>query len=150
MGYGRPTKYKKKYCKMLIEHMSKGLSFASFAADVEVNEDTLYEWSKRHPSFSEAKSHGRMRSMKFWEELGIKGAKGEGTGFSAAGWIFNMKNRFSWVDKRDSDDVLKIHSVKIELPSQKQQHVISMEPQGIIEGDTVDVESKPVKKKVKK
>ena len=43
---GRPTKYKKKYCKMLIDHMKKGLTYETFAATIDddtVCRRTLYD-----------------------------------------------------------------------------------------------------------
>ncbi|HQA99380.1 MAG TPA: hypothetical protein PLG10_04075 [Candidatus Dojkabacteria bacterium] len=78
---GRPTKYKKKYCKELIKYFDvkpthkekvvkiiKGVpievevekanpipTFDSFATEhCGVNQDTFYEWVKVHPEFSES------------------------------------------------------------------------------------------------
>ena len=63
---GRPSKYKPEYCKMLEEHMEGGLSFECFGGVVGVSEDTLFEWKKVHPSFSESYKKGRTKSMKHW------------------------------------------------------------------------------------
>jgi hypothetical protein len=67
---GRPTTYKPEYCQMLIEHMKKGFSFKSFAADVDCHYDTLYAWKEAHPDFSEAKKIGEAKSLKHWEQIG--------------------------------------------------------------------------------
>jgi hypothetical protein len=110
---GRPTKYKPEYCDAVIEHMSKGLSFESFAAIIGTHRDTLYEWVKVHPSFSDSMKTGQAKSLLFWESLGIKHIVNKsdsetfGVGQSvsksrslnAAIWCFNMKNRFNWSNK---------------------------------------------------
>ena len=46
---------------MLVEHMEKGYTFESFAGVISVNQDTLHEWKKRHPDFSEAYSIGNSK-----------------------------------------------------------------------------------------
>lgn len=99
MPGGRPSKYQPNYCEMLIEHMSTGLSYECFAGDLSVSKDTLYEWEKVHPEFSDAKRIGIEKCRKFWEKLGIAGAAGKIKNFSAAAYIFNMKNRFAWRDQ---------------------------------------------------
>lgn len=36
-----------------------------------------------------------------WEALGLKGALGRVPNFNATSWIFNMKNRYGWKDKKE-------------------------------------------------
>ena len=99
MGAGRPTDYKSEYCEMLIEHMKGGLSFEAFGAVADCAEDTLYEWKKVHPEFSEAYKKGLSYSLMHWEEMGHDMTlAGQG---NSATWIFNMKNRFKWKDRHD-------------------------------------------------
>lgn len=99
---GRPSEYDKKYCNSLIAHMSKGFSFQSFAAIADVHLDTLYEWAKVHPEFSEAKNVAFQKNLLFWEQEGIKGLWGsEKERFNSTVWIFNMKNRHRWRDRYD-------------------------------------------------
>lgn len=88
--------FEKKYCDMLIAHMSKGLSFESFGAEIHRGRDTLYRWARRYPEFQEAKQKAEAHCQKWWELRGMEGLTEKG--FSAAIWIFNMKNRFKWVD----------------------------------------------------
>ena len=59
----RPTKFKEEYCKQLIEHMSLGYSFESFAGKIDVDRDTLYEWKKVHESFSDAFRKGKAKML---------------------------------------------------------------------------------------
>jgi hypothetical protein len=131
-GEGRPTKYQKKYCKMLIEHMAEGLSFESFSAVIDVSRAVLYDWCKVHDEFLDAKRVGFDKNLLFWEKIGIRGATGQIQNFNASAYIFNKKNRHNWVDRKETDDDKnKIHTVKIELPGQRTQQVISMEPKKI-------------------
>lgn len=105
MGQGRPTKYKPEYDEKLVIHMAQGLSFEAFAGDIDVNQDTLHEWVKVHPSFSEAKKRAFAKCQIFWERIGIRGLfveKGEAP-LNTGVWVFNMKNRFKWTDRISVD-----------------------------------------------
>lgn len=108
---GRPSKYKPEYGDILIQHMKKGYSFESFGAIVRVNRDTLYEWASKHEEFSDAKKLGQTDSLYFWEQQGIDGLYnittrdadgGSNTvSLNTSAWIFSMKNRHNWTDKRE-------------------------------------------------
>jgi hypothetical protein len=136
----RPTKYKKKYCSLLIEHMRNGLSFDAFAGVIEVNQDTLHEWKKRHKEFDKAYQNGKALSQLWWEQIGKAGATGQltraeeeidpvtgravmkrvPTTFNAATWIFNMKNRFNWRDKQEVENIGEAKTkVTVYLPEKK-------------------------------
>lgn len=100
---GKPSLYKPEYCQMLIEHMKQGYSYETFAVDIGVHRDTLYEWEKVHPEYSDTKKRAVLASQKQWEEWGIKGlwnTSGQGTheNLNTTLWIFNMKSRFKWRD----------------------------------------------------
>ena len=90
----RKTKYLDIYVNDLIKHMKSGNSFTSFASKIGVNIDTLYEWERKYPEFSEAKKTAFAHSQAFWEDLGLKMA----INGNAQVWKFNMKNRFGWVE----------------------------------------------------
>lgn len=114
---GRPSKYKPEYCQMLIDHMSQGLSFESFAAVINISRDTLFEWSKEHDDFSYSKKIAFDNCQLFWEKLGIDNilnvsesesfgegqSKSSSKSLNASAWIFNMKNRFKWKDKQPDE-----------------------------------------------
>lgn len=101
---GRPDKYKPEYCQQLVDHMATGMSFESFAANIGVHWDTLYEWCKVHPEFSEAKKEGKCLELKVWENLALCAASGmapKSKTFmgkvnpqNAAVLIFSLKNKF--------------------------------------------------------
>lgn len=91
---GRPTLYKTEYDQMLINHMSQGLSFESFAGLVDVDRDTIYNWVQIHPSFSDAKKRAQEKCRIFWEKLGVGLAFGKVKDGNSTAWIYNMKCRF--------------------------------------------------------
>jgi len=110
---GRPTKYLPKYCDMLIDHMESGLEYLSFAGLCRVHYDTLYQWEKDYPEFSEAKKIGKALSFLYWDKLGRDGVKDrehfddEGKllfkeKVNPAVYIFNMKNRHGWRDTAEA------------------------------------------------
>jgi hypothetical protein len=131
---GRPTIYRPEFCQALIEHMEKGYSFETFGAAIKVSRSVTYEWAKNHPEFMEAKKVGVEYSQLFWERIGIQGTVGNLSGFSCSAWIFNMKNRYNWQDRKEDKDQKAIQSVRIELPGSNTEQVITMEPKQI-EGD---------------
>lgn len=106
---GRPSSYKPEYCVGLVQHMSEGFTFDCYTEPL-VSRDTLYQWAEKHKEFSDAKRLGETLCFKFWQDLGIKGTKGEYFQFNSAAWIFNMKNRFKWRDKQP-DEVSPIMQV---------------------------------------
>jgi len=135
MAGGRPSKYKPEYCQMLIDHMAKGYSFECFGADVLVTEKTLYNWIDSHPEFLQSKRLGEKLCQKWWETLGRGLAAGKTQG-NAAVFIFNMKNRFGWTDKRDlqlSGD-LKVNSITDLLIESNEDDVIDVTPKEITDG----------------
>lgn len=106
IGKGRPTKFKKEYCEGLIKHMSGGLSFDTYAAVIEVNPDTLYEWLKKHKNFSEAKKLASIKRNLFVENAYRAMAIGLPLEFNGkvckpntVGMIYWTKNTLGWSDK---------------------------------------------------
>lgn len=93
-GYvtGRPTKYRKEFCKQLIEHMAEGFSFESFAGTVDTHRAVVHEWVKRHEEFSEAKKEGDAKARIWWEKLHRRcAATGEG---NATMIVWAQKNKW--------------------------------------------------------
>lgn len=99
MTRGRPSEYKPEYCQKAIEHLAKGLSLRATAGELGISHDTIYDWQRKFPDFSDAIKEGIAKGEAFWEKIGMAGATGKIKNFSAAAWIFNMKNRFKWTDR---------------------------------------------------
>lgn len=75
MKPGRPTKYKPEYCDKAIELGKRGKSFTYIAAELDIHKDTLYEWIKNYPDFSDAMTKSRYHSQKWWEDMGQENLK---------------------------------------------------------------------------
>lgn len=115
-GAGRPTKYKKEFCQAVVDHLSKGYSFETFAPAIGVSVKSTYNWLK-HEEFLQAKKEGEAHGRLFWERLGIGGVTGKIPGFNVTCWIFNMKNRFAWRDKVETSGEITVKPYIIKRPS---------------------------------
>lgn len=93
--------YLPEYDAMLIEHLKNGYMYQTFAAVVDVNLDTLYEWEKKYPSFKEAKEIGKPKFLWHWEKIGKAGMTGQIPHFNPSTWIFSMKNHHGWRNDPD-------------------------------------------------
>lgn len=91
---GRPTKYRPEYCALLIEHMAEGMPVDTFAPQIGVIPQTLYEWMDKNPEFYDAHKEGKARSYEYWINVGKRLSLGGGG--NAAAWIFIMKNLHGW------------------------------------------------------
>lgn len=112
---GRPTKYKPEYCQLLIDHMSQGFSFRSFGAIPGVCEDTLHEWCKVYPDFSESKKIGQLKQAHALESIGIKAMEGKIPGFNATAWIFFMKNTQGWRSNDGGNSAIENQPINITI-----------------------------------
>ncbi len=89
---GRPTDYKPEYCGQVIELGKAGKSVVQMACALDVHKDSLYEWAKVHPAFSDAFTRARQHSQDWWETKGQGGL--ETSGFNASLWSRSMAARF--------------------------------------------------------
>lgn len=109
----RPTLYRPEYDQMLIDHMSDGLSFSTFAGVVSVSSQTIYDWCKKYPTFLDAKKIGMVKSKLYWEKLGKDNiinysltekngdySKTESRSLNSSVWIFSMRNKYLWHDRQ--------------------------------------------------
>jgi len=133
---GQPTKYKKEYCAMLVDHMSQGFSFFTFAAVIEVNPDTIAEWCHVHKEFSEAKQRGLAASVKWWETVLQAGATGRIKDYNAASAIFALKNKAPAV-WRDRQELITTVNVNLPMTAREVREVVSKDP-FLIEDDTYE------------
>ena len=97
------SKYDPDYCQQLIDHMSEGLSFKSFAGKIGVNRSTLYDWVNQHDEFSNAKDIALGFCQIYWEILGIVLCKGEARGKPTT-FVWMTKNILGWSDAGNTSD----------------------------------------------
>lgn len=119
---GRPTTYKPEYCDKIIEYFSEPpyrevmktvvtkmgdvvevptteatdfKSLAGFAILIGTHRDTLHEWVKTYPDFSDAYKRAKEYQEHFLATNGNKGL------INPSFSIFTAKNVLNWRDKRD-------------------------------------------------
>lgn len=104
---GPPTKYRPEMCETVIELMLQGASLEEVAAELDITVETLSQW--RNPDgeyykhdLSEAVKIGIQKSKAWWLKSGRINL--ENKDFSPALWYMNMKNRFGWSDKVQSEN----------------------------------------------
>lgn len=97
----RPPEYRSEYCQLLVDHMTKGFSYESFAATIRTSRASLYNWEKQYPEFLDAKKEAFEQCQYWWEKQGINGLHSDQDSpkINPAMWIFNMKSRFRWKDE---------------------------------------------------
>ena len=94
------AKYKKEFVDKLPSLMANGESVAEVCGVLNITRETFYQWVKNKPDFAEAYQRGRLLSEAWWQKLGRAGALGQKP-VNPTIWIFNMKNRFGWADKKE-------------------------------------------------
>lgn len=119
----RPTLYDPKYCEMLTDFFSVDYSedkviakvsgkndyereevketglplpmFGQFARKIGVSRDTIYEWAKVYPEFSDAMKRAKVMQEEMLVSNALKGLYQPNFSF------FAMKNIHGWVDKTE-------------------------------------------------
>ena len=115
---GRPSKYKPKYCKQIIKFFDRELvdaetfepcrlpTYEKFAFSIGVHRDTLHEWCKKHPKFSDAYNQCKGLQKNIIIQHGLRGV------FNPGFAIFVAKNV---TDMRDKVEVNQTSEIKIEI-----------------------------------
>lgn len=119
MSMGRPSKYLPEYCDKAIELMSEGASIYEIAYEFRVNQDTIHEWVKVHPDFSEALKQGKDLSQGWWIKNGRINLQNRE--FNSTLWYMNMKNRFGWRDKPEETTKDTLIENLVELLKKQQE-----------------------------
>jgi len=103
---GRPPKITKawadKQSKVLAAMFKNGESVAEVCAELEICKTSFYKSCDLSTSFMDSYKKGLDLSEAWWMKLGRAGAAGK-VDIQPTTWIFNMKNRHNWVDKKEVD-----------------------------------------------
>lgn len=67
---GRPSGYRDEFCEIIEDMGREGKSVAQMAARLDVSKETVYQWVKAHPEFSDAFTRARTFSQSWWEAKG--------------------------------------------------------------------------------
>ena len=102
---GRPTSYRPEFCRRIVELMSEGRSLEACAALIGVHPDTLWQWQKVRPEFSEAVRAGRAGSTTYYENRLIDVANGAPGNAAAIMWALRNRSRAASGWHHDSQKV---------------------------------------------
>ena len=73
---GRPSKYKIEYCEAVKDFMGQGYSLTAFAGSIGCGRETIYEWERAIPEFSDAISIARAKRVQWLEEELLRASDG--------------------------------------------------------------------------
>lgn len=113
MPAGRPSEYDPSYCEKVIEWGAAGKSKTWMAAKIGICRDTIYQWERNHPEFSDALKRAKALEQMWWEDSGQDGMTGDK--FNGQVWGRSMAARFpdDWREKSELDLNGKIQVTEI-------------------------------------
>lgn len=92
MAGGRPTLYNPVFCQKVIDLGRLGKSITQMASELDVCKDSMYEWGKNYPEFSDALRRAKQLSQAWWEDKGQDAL--EKPGFQSSLWAKQVSCRF--------------------------------------------------------
>lgn len=98
---GRPTKYTPEMCATVIQAGREGCAVAEMASRCDVCIDTIYEWAKVHPEFSDALTRAQNEAEAWWAAHVRSGLSKPPAEFQGPANLKYMAVRFNerWSDK---------------------------------------------------
>lgn len=92
---GAPSKYSPEICHAIINVARQGghMNAQMLAAGIR-SKDTWYRWKDTYPEFKEATEYAEIISQAIYEDIGLRGIKGEIPGFNSSAWIMMMNNKY--------------------------------------------------------
>ena len=105
---------------MVIDEMAKGISLGAFAGVIGTTKESVYNWTRAHPSFLDAVQRARCGRQLFLEQKLLKSTKGAQTGAA----IFALKNAApdEWRDLKYTEHN---HKVSVEALTDDQLRAIA-------------------------
>ena len=91
--------------KSIIELSKNGASIVELAVELDISRKTLYNLSERNEYFLHTIKRCKRYCEAWWLSKGR--TELENKEFSYTGWYMNMKNRFSWADKKEIKEEVK-------------------------------------------
>lgn len=96
----------------LVEEYSLGASDVEIAKLLKITINKFYQLIEENAAFAEFVDRGRTLSRAWWESQARKNLWNKE--FNTALWNFNMKNRYGWADKVDTNDTTNKDPVSLD------------------------------------
>jgi len=103
----KPSDFPEGWEKNIVELASQGASDVELRDYLDICHETWTRLLKEEPIFSETIKRARTKCEVWWQKKGR--LELENKDFSYTGWYMNMKNRFGWADKKESDQDKQIN-----------------------------------------
>lgn len=104
---GRPKKQLKdlpgNWKKIVLDEMKEGASIDEITTLLGISYDVYYRLLKEEEDFTETIKRGKQLSKAWWMRQGRLNLFTDPKSFSFTGWYMNMKNRFGWTDKQETN-----------------------------------------------
>jgi Helix-turn-helix domain of resolvase len=107
-------KYYPEVCKEVIALMMEGYSIKEVAYKLKIARSTLYLWMEEYKELSDTVKDGVDFGEGFWMCEGRENLHNKD--FNSTLWYMNMKNRFGWKDKTETENN---HDVKVSEVTQR-------------------------------
>lgn len=91
---------------------SEGAADVEIAKLLDMTEVQFYELEQENPAFATFANKGRTLSKAWWYEMSRKNVKNKE--FNTPLYVINMKNRFGWADKVETNDMTDKEPVNLE------------------------------------
>ena len=96
----------------LVEEYAVGASDVEIARLLKITINRFYQLIQENTAFAEFVERGRTLSRAWWESQARKNLWNKE--FNTALWNFNMKNRYGWADKVESNDTTNKDPVNLD------------------------------------
>lgn len=100
------------WAKELVDNYRQGYSDAEVAAAMNITIKQFYAQIAENPSFARLVEFGRTLSTAFWEGLARKNV--DNRQFNTSLYSFYMKNKFSWADKVETNNVTENTNINLD------------------------------------
>ncbi len=103
---GRPLKYDSSMCEKVVElAWTRGLMRYEISRELGITYQTLLAWEKTYKDFTYALKESDVANEAWWmKQVRDNLIMDKDFKFLAAPFIFLMKNKFGWTDKREIDN----------------------------------------------
>lgn len=91
----------KDWKEMIIREMSQGANLQEIYGWLDISDKTFTRLCRDNIEFSRTVKRGQRLSERWWLEIGRKYIRDKE--FNSTLWYMNMKNRFGWRDRIDTD-----------------------------------------------